>query len=114
MRDVRITVAVAALLRVFLDEPDATQYGYDLMRRTGYPSGKLYPILARLESAGWLVKEQELIDPASAGRPARRTYRLTAEGARRAHLELAELRMRVSSRSELDVSGPSAPAGGLV
>jgi hypothetical protein len=43
-----MTLAVAAVLRVFLDDPDAPRYGYELMRRTGFPSGKLYPILARL------------------------------------------------------------------
>ena len=113
MREVRITVAVATLLRVFLDEPDKAQYGYGLMRQTGYPSGKLYPILARLESAGWLIKEREQIDPARAGRPARRTYRLTGDGAQQARLELAELQTQLSGRSNAGVSGRSATAGGM-
>jgi DNA-binding PadR family transcriptional regulator len=78
MDQVRMTLAVAAVLRVFLDDVSAPRYGYELMRLTGFPSGKLYPILARLEAAGWLVKETETIDPAEAGRPARRLYRLEA------------------------------------
>lgn len=74
-----MTLAVAAVLRIFLDDVSSPRYGYDLMRQTGFASGKLYPILARLEGAGWLVKESEDVDPAAAGRPARRMYRLSAD-----------------------------------
>ncbi|NUR31119.1 MAG: PadR family transcriptional regulator, partial [Catenulispora sp.] len=45
MQDPRITLAVATLLRIFLEDPTEPHYGYDLMRLTTYPSGKLYPIL---------------------------------------------------------------------
>src|SRR5262249_52308029 len=63
VNEVRVTVAVACVLRVFLDDVGAPRYGYELMRLTGYPSGKLYPILARLEAAGWLDAQFEDIDP---------------------------------------------------
>jgi PadR family transcriptional regulator PadR len=88
---VRMTTTVARVLRQFLDEPDASRYGFDLMRETGLASGTLYVILARLQQAGWLTCVQEEIDPASAGRPARRLYRLTADGAASARIELAAL-----------------------
>ncbi len=88
---VRMTIAVATLLRVFLDDPSQRRYGYELMQLTGFPSGKLYPILARLERAGWLIKEREDIDPAAAGRPARRLYRLSPDGTQTARHELVEL-----------------------
>ncbi|MFI7432425.1 PadR family transcriptional regulator [Micromonospora haikouensis] len=87
----QITVAVATILRVFLEDPEKDHYGYDLMKKTGFASGKIYPLLARLRAAGWLTVAEEDIDPAVAGRPARRGYRLTAEGARVARLELARL-----------------------
>ncbi len=89
--DVRITTAVARVLRQFLDEPGAPRYGFDLMRATGLASGTLYVILARLQQAGWLTSVQEEIDPASAGRPPRRLYRLTADGVTTARIELAVL-----------------------
>lgn len=89
MQNLRVTLAVAMLLSVFLEEPGEPRYGYDLMRRTGFPSGKLYPILARLEAAGWLIKELEQVNPASIGRPARRNYRLSGEGVQAARRELA-------------------------
>src|SRR6266508_2342952 len=88
---VRMTIAVATLLRVFLDDPSQRRYGYELMQLTGFPSGKLYPILARLERAGWLIREQEDIDPAAAGRPARRLYRLSPSGIQAARQALAAL-----------------------
>lgn len=66
------------------------------MRLTGYPSGKLYPILARLHSAGWLTRESEDVDPAAAGRPARRVYRLSPHGVEAARTELASLAEQLS------------------
>jgi PadR family transcriptional regulator PadR len=91
IEEVRITTTVARVLRRFLEDPAEPQYGFDLMRATGLASGTLYVILARLERAGWLSGEQEDVDPVATGRPARRFYRLTADGAQAAHLELAEL-----------------------
>lgn len=91
MDEVRITLAVAKVLRTFLDDIAQPRYGYELMRLTGFPSGKLYPILARLQRAGWLIKEQEQVDPAAAGRPARRLYRLSPAGVQAARQELAAL-----------------------
>lgn len=86
-----MTVAVAVVLRVFLDDISQPRYGYELMRLTGFPSGKLYPVLARLENAGWLIKELEDIDPTDAGRPARRLYRLSEQGVEQTRYELAKL-----------------------
>jgi PadR family transcriptional regulator PadR len=96
MEDVRMTVAVATALRVFLDDVAAPQYGYELMRLTGFASGKLYPILARLEAAGWLDRQWEEIDPTVERRPARRWYRLSKDGAARARQELALLHQQLA------------------
>ena len=87
-----MTAGVARVVRIFLDEPGTAMYGFELMQRTRFPSGTIYPILARLERAGWITGEQEAPEEASRqGRPARRMYRLTADGAVAAHLALAEL-----------------------
>lgn len=94
-----MTLAVATLLRVFLEDPGEPHYGYDLMRQTGFPSGKLYPILARLESAGWLVRELEDIDPVAVGRPPRRHYRLSGDGVVAARRELAAVNAQLRPRS---------------
>ena len=87
----RITVPTARVLAVLLAEPDAHRYGLDLMQATGLASGTLYPILHRLQEAGWVSAAWEEVDPSAQGRPARRYYRLTAEGAEQARQALAEL-----------------------
>ena len=92
MPDFRMTTGVARVVRIFLDDPGTGVYGFDLMQRTRLPSGTIYPILARLEHAGWITGQQESPEEASRqGRPARRLYRLTAEGAAAARVALAEL-----------------------
>lgn len=92
MADVRVTVAVARVLSAFLEDAAAPRYGYDLMKDTGFPSGKLYPILARLERAGWLARIPDSNSP-------RRMYRLTPNGAEHARLELAALRQQLGGSS---------------
>jgi PadR family transcriptional regulator, regulatory protein PadR len=101
MTEVRMTIAVAKVLRTFLDDVSQPRYGYELMRLTGFPSGKLYPILARLQRAGWLTRQTEAIDPTKAGRPARRLYRLSPEGIQAARHELAVLNQQLGPSTEL-------------
>ncbi|TWG24872.1 PadR family transcriptional regulator [Actinoplanes teichomyceticus] len=92
----RITVATARLLAVLLTEPEADRYGLDLMGATGLASGSLYPILHRLQDAGWLTARWEDIDPSELGRPARRFYRLTPDGVSQARSALARLRAQTA------------------
>jgi DNA-binding PadR family transcriptional regulator len=96
MQEVRMTIPVARVLREFLTDPSQARHGYDLMQATGYPSGKLYPLLAKLVNAEWLVREEEQIDPSREGRPARRLYRLSERGAEAARYELAALSQQIA------------------
>jgi DNA-binding PadR family transcriptional regulator len=82
--DVRISLQTLRILEAFLDNPLEQMSGADVHQRCGLASGTLYPILLRLEAAGWLVSKWETIDPSSAGRPRRRLYRLTSTGLKRA------------------------------
>jgi PadR family transcriptional regulator, regulatory protein PadR len=92
----RVTVAVAVVLREFLLDVTRPRYGYDLMHSTGYASGKLYPILARLQHAGWIVRRAEDVDPSQEGRPARYMYLLSEHGITAARQELAALHMKLA------------------
>jgi PadR family transcriptional regulator PadR len=96
MADVRVTIAVARVLLEFLADVGESRYGYELMQLTGFPSGKLYPILARLQRIGWLSREREVIDPIQSGRPARYMYRITPDGIEAAQAELSALREQLS------------------
>ena len=81
---VRMSLQTLRVLELFLENPTEQLAGAEVHQRCGIASGTLYPILLRLESAGWFVSQWESIDPSSAGRPRRRLYRLTSTGLRRA------------------------------
>jgi PadR family transcriptional regulator PadR len=83
-RDVRLSLQALRVLEAFLDNPAEQLSGADVAKRCGLASGTLYPILLRLEAAGWFVSRWESIDPVTAGRPRRRLYRLTPNGLSRA------------------------------
>jgi DNA-binding PadR family transcriptional regulator len=87
-----MTTSVLTVLSTMLADPTAERYGLDLVHDTGLPSGTLYPILVRLERAGWVEPRWEDIDPVAEGRPSRRYYRLTTTGVSQARREVALLR----------------------
>jgi PadR family transcriptional regulator, regulatory protein PadR len=85
-----MTLQTQLVLRGLLEDPAAERYGLELCDLVGLPSGTVYPILARLEQAGWVESRWE--DPAlheAAGRPRRRFYRLRVDGAQQAREALA-------------------------
>ncbi|QRN55731.1 PadR family transcriptional regulator [Dyella caseinilytica] len=67
------------LLVALLSQRAQWQHGYDLSEQTGLPSGTLYPILMRLSDRGMVESKWE--PSPHQGRPPRKLYRLTAEGA---------------------------------
>ena len=83
-RDVRMSLQTLRVLEAFLGNPADQLSGADVQKHSGLASGTLYPILLRLESAGWFVSRWETVDPSSVGRPRRRLYRLTPGGLARA------------------------------
>jgi PadR family transcriptional regulator, regulatory protein PadR len=96
---VKLTGPLERVLRVFLADTSARQYGYDLMKAARLASGTLYPMLARLEDEGLVSSEWEPPPADAGGRPPRRYYRLTAEGAQTARLELAQASLQAARRS---------------
>lgn len=58
-----------------------SRYGLEVIDRTGLSSGTVYPALRRMEASGLVEGAWEEENRAHGeGRPARRYYRLTAEG----------------------------------
>jgi PadR family transcriptional regulator, regulatory protein PadR len=74
----RVSPQTFAVLDALLQHPAQWRHGYSLSQQTELPSGTLYPILMRLEKAGWLETRWE--QPGNLGRPPRHLYRLTAQG----------------------------------
>jgi PadR family transcriptional regulator PadR len=92
----RITMNMLKVLRVLLEDPMAEHWGLELGRAAGLAGGSLYPLLLRLEQSGVLVSAWEDADPSEAGRPRRRLYRLTGEGAEYARQALREAQRSVT------------------
>ncbi|MGW1717913.1 helix-turn-helix transcriptional regulator [Streptomyces sp. NPDC002156] len=88
----RMTLQTQVVLRTLLETPTKARYGLELSNAAGLPTGTIHPILARLETAGWLESfwedhgEIEKTDPP---RPRRRYYRFTTSGAESARMALA-------------------------
>ena len=90
MGTLRMTLQTQLVLRALLEDPAKQRYGLELCELAGLPSGTIYPILARLEQVGWVDSIWE--DPAvheEVGRPRRRFYQITQDGAEQARSALA-------------------------
>jgi DNA-binding PadR family transcriptional regulator len=84
-----MTIPTQLVLGQLLTGPTHEMYGVQIGEGAGLPSGTVHPILARLERLGWLASRWEDVNPAVAGRPARRYYRLTEHGTEAARQALA-------------------------
>lgn len=103
----RLTRQTLQVLEEFLAHPDERLYGLELIDATGLASGTIYPLLHRLTTAGWLATGVEGIHPEEAGRPERRLYWLTGEGASLAReaVESRRSQPRQRNRSRLGLAG---------
>ena len=105
MGSVRMTQVTALVLRAI---SAGYRYGFDVMEACDLPSGTAYPALRRLEKAGLLSSRWEKAAEAHAGgRPRRRTYELTGEGAR----ALADAERKLSEMRRLLGDLPPASTG---
>jgi PadR family transcriptional regulator, regulatory protein PadR len=91
----RITGPTLKVLGEFFSRPTDRLSGIEISRSTGLASGTLYPILFRLEGAGWLESEWEEVAATEVKRPRRRLYRITAIGETNARASFRELLPRV-------------------
>jgi PadR family transcriptional regulator PadR len=87
----RLTQQTLKVLGVLTSGNAPELSGADIAKIVQLPSGTLYPILYRLEEFGWLDSRWEVGDPASLGRPRRRYYRVSAEGAKKVRELVREL-----------------------
>ena len=93
-QEVRLTQPTLQALRFLLQDLRKGRSGAEISMTTKVGSGTLYPMLIRLEAAGWLRSEWETIDPSEAGRPRRRFYWLTGLGQKKASVALAGLQLK--------------------
>ncbi len=99
--DPRLSSDALKILGAMLENAMAWHYGLGLSKDASIAAGTIYPMLARLENAGWLESRWEQAGPENEGRPRRRLYRLTGLGERKAIEqldEIAQLARRIKRR----------------
>ena len=72
--DPRLSHQTLRVLKVFLDGPREGLAGSDIWKALGLFSGTVYPILLRLDGAGWLKGDREKLPASELGRPRKRIY----------------------------------------
>ncbi len=87
----RMTSATIDVLSV-LDASTELTWGLAIIKQSGRPAGSVYPILERLESAGWVTSSWEENDDRTG--PRRRYYELTKDGTAAARSAIAAFRAR--------------------
>ena len=87
----RMSSATLKVLAAFLSSPRDELAGVDVGNAAKVGPGTLYPILQRLEKAGWLASRWETDDPQLLKRPRRRFYRITELGAQQARIAFKDL-----------------------
>lgn len=92
-----MTVQTLMVIKVLLDDPLGDHYGLAISKQARLPTGSVYPILARLERAGWVSSDWERIDPVVEGRRPRRYYSLTGFGRQRGRQALEDVQRSVFS-----------------
>src|SRR5690242_8540274 len=92
----RMTLHTLAVLQAMLEDPTSAHYGLEIANAVNFPTGTVYPILARLETAGWVSSNWENVTPSEEGRPRRRLYTLTGSGARAARQALVDGRRLIA------------------
>jgi DNA-binding MarR family transcriptional regulator len=58
MDNLKLSPAGLRVVRYFCDDPARQWSGTELSKKTGLGSGTLYPLLAKLEKAGWLPEKR--------------------------------------------------------
>jgi PadR family transcriptional regulator, regulatory protein PadR len=92
-KEIRLSSPMLVVLKFLLSDLRCPRSGAEIFGATNVTSGTLYPMLLRLEEAGWLSSEWEDVDPSEAGRPRRRYYSLTGLGQKNAMSALGALQL---------------------
>jgi len=105
-RQPHTSAQTVSVLQALLTEPARWHYGYQLGKQTGLRSGTFYPLLSRPAEHPLVVTRRDRRQ--RPGRPARHTYRLTAESRQLAHGRIADSlarRVRKAARPAAEGAG---------
>ena len=104
------------MLEAFLADPTLSLSGAEVHQQSGIASGTLYPILLRLESAGWFVSRWESVDPSSRGPAAAATLSADVNGTPARECSFRDFQSRDPHMNEREANGEPTGigAGGFV
>jgi DNA-binding PadR family transcriptional regulator len=107
---------IRSMIRRHLADANTEAFGLELAHETGYGAGTTYPVLRRLEKAGWLLSREENNDdiPRTTPRPPRVYYRINPDalGAMRQRLAEIDARRRSAGSPGRGISPAPVPAWG--
>jgi PadR family transcriptional regulator, regulatory protein PadR len=91
----RLSAQTLKVLATLMSDAQDEVSGAQICRATNLASGTIYPILIRLEEAGWLESRWETENPRELGRPRRRLYKITGVGSRKARSAVREFALQL-------------------
>jgi PadR family transcriptional regulator PadR len=97
----RITAATVDVLVALLNHPEPT-WGLSIIKESSRPAGTVYPILDRLETAGWVTSRWE--EHNSRTGPRRRYYELFEDGAAAARTVVKDFNSRPATSPRVAMS----------
>lgn len=106
----RITEQLVRVLDVLLGDLTGEHYGFQVAKDAAIKTGTLYPIMTRLEDAGWLTSRWQ--DDDDTRGPRRRLYRLTREGLTNAP-ELVDTHLKTRPQRGLNPNPRLRPTFGV-
>jgi PadR family transcriptional regulator PadR len=87
----QLTTQTLKILAIFMSRIHDEISGAEVARATNLASGTLYPILMRLEGAGWVESRWEDENPQQLKRPRRRLYLITGVGIKKSRAAFREV-----------------------
>ncbi len=87
--EIRITIQGLRVLGIFNKNSSGAFSGSEISLKANLPSGTLYPLLNRLERAGFLKSRWEKGSPQALKRPLKRYYKITKKGKNRYLFEIS-------------------------
>ena len=88
-KEIMFTLQTFRVMGIFCKRPEKEFFGSEISMKTNLPSGTIYPLLGRLEAAGFVKSVWEEGRARDLKRPLKRFYKMTDEGKSRYLFEIS-------------------------
>lgn len=76
---IKLSIPMLKVLKLFLEQPEKPLFGFQIVNKIHINQSTVYPLLIKLETAGYLKAYWEKLDPTILDRPRRRYYQIRSE-----------------------------------